>query len=81
MFYKKFIGLRKSPFGQKLNYIHNNPCSGKCLPDEVIRAGVLADCSENYIHSSAGFYYKGLKGIFPVNNITGLMGIDLSEKI
>jgi hypothetical protein len=33
---------------------------------------------ENYIHSSAGFYYKGVQGIYPVNNIMHLMEIDLS---
>ena len=63
-FTKKFII-------QKLNYIHNNPCSGKWN---------LADCPENYIYSSAGFYYKGVQGIFPVNNIMELLDIDLSEK-
>src|SRR5258708_18041870 len=37
-FTKKFIM-------QKLDYIHNNPCTGKWN---------LADCPENYVHSSAG---------------------------
>ncbi|MEP6949166.1 MAG: hypothetical protein ABI863_07835 [Ginsengibacter sp.] len=64
-FTKKFII-------QKLNYIHNNPCSGKWN---------LAGCPENYLHSSAGFYYKGVQGMFPVDNIMELMDIDLSEKI
>ncbi|MEP6595698.1 MAG: hypothetical protein ABJA71_07110 [Ginsengibacter sp.] len=64
-FTKKFII-------QKLNYIHNNPCSGKWN---------LADCPENYVHSSAGFYYKDVQGIFAVDNIMDLMDIDLSEKI
>ena len=57
---------------QKLNYIHNNPCSGKWN---------LSDCPENYIYSSAGFYYTGVQGIFPVENIMELMDIDLSEQI
>ncbi len=47
-FTKKFII-------QKLNYIHNNPCSGKWN---------LADSEENYIHSSAGFYSSGIQGFF-----------------
>jgi REP element-mobilizing transposase RayT len=64
-FTKKFII-------QKLNYIHNNPCTGKWN---------LADCPANYIHSSAGFYYNGVQGIFPVDNIMQLMDIDLSLKI
>ena len=64
-FTKKFIS-------QKLNYIHNNPCCGKWN---------LADCPENYVHSSVGFYQKGVQGIFAIDNIMGLMDIDLSEKI
>jgi len=64
-FTKKFIV-------QKLNYIHNNPCSGKWN---------LVDCPENYIHGSAGFYYNGIQGLFPVSNIMELMDIDLSKKI
>ena len=64
-FTKKFII-------QKLNYIHNNPCSGKWN---------LSDSPENYIYSSAGFYYTGVQGIFPVENIMELMDIDLSEQI
>jgi REP element-mobilizing transposase RayT len=64
-FTKKFIL-------QKLNYIHNNPCCGKWQ---------LADCPENYLHSSAGFYYKGLQGTFKTDNIMQLMDIDLTEKI
>ena len=64
-FTKKFIL-------QKLNYIHNNPCAGKWN---------LADCAENYLHSSAGFYYKGVQATFDVDNIMDLMETDLSEKI
>ena len=62
-FTKKFII-------QKLNYIHNNPCSGKWN---------LADCPENYVYSSAGFYYKGIQGLFAVSNIMEVMDIDLSK--
>jgi hypothetical protein len=61
-FTKKFIT-------QKLDYIHNNPCTGKWN---------LADCPENYVHSSAGFYYKDLQGIYPVDNIMDVMQIDLA---
>ena len=35
---------------QKLNYIHNNPCSGKWKP---------AVDSVHYLHSSASFYIVG----------------------
>ena len=55
---------------QKLNYIHWNPCTGKWM---------LADCPENYIHSSARFYDTGLQGIYAVENIMDLMDIDLSS--
>jgi hypothetical protein len=64
--------LRETRLRQKLDYIHNNPCTGKWN---------LADCPENYIHSSAGFYYGGVQGIYPVDNIMNLMDIDLSESI
>ena len=64
-FTKKFII-------QKLNYIHNNPCSGKWH---------LADYPENYMHSSAGFYDKGVQGFFAVDNIMDLLDIDSSEKV
>ncbi|MGK2863545.1 MAG: hypothetical protein ACSLE0_16555, partial [Chitinophagaceae bacterium] len=39
---------------QKLNYIHNNSCSGKWK---------LADDPIQYLHSSASFYINGKKGI------------------
>ena len=44
---------------QKLNYMHNNPCSGKWQ---------LADNPIEYIHSSARFYVTGVQGIYPVTN-------------
>ncbi len=62
-FTKKFIE-------QKLDYIHWNACTGKWN---------LASCPENYVHSSAGFYYKGVQGIFKVDNIMEMMDIDLSK--
>ena len=55
---------------QKLNYIHFNPCTGKWQ---------LADCPENYLHSSAGFYNTGSQGIYEVKNIMEIMDIDLSN--
>ena len=64
-FTKKFIL-------QKLDYIHWNPCSGKWN---------LAACPEEYVHSSAGFYIKGMQGIFSVDDIMQMMDIDLSKKI
>ena len=56
---------------QKLDYIHNNPCSGKWM---------LADCSENYVHSSAKFYTTG-EEIYPVTHIQQLMDIDLTQNL
>jgi hypothetical protein len=38
-------------------------------------------CPEDYAHSSAGFYYKGVQGIFAVDNIMKMMDIDLSKEI
>ena len=63
-FSKKFIL-------QKLDYIHWNPCSEKWY---------LARCPEEYLHSSASFYYKGVQGIFAVDDIMQMMDIDLSKK-
>jgi REP element-mobilizing transposase RayT len=42
---------------QKLNYIHNNPCSGKWN---------LAPSPANYIYSSAAFYLLGEESGYPV---------------
>ena len=63
-FTKKFIL-------QKLDYIHWNPCSEKWY---------LARCPEEYLHSSASFYYKGVQGFFAVDDIMQMMDIDLSKK-
>jgi len=57
---------------QKLNYIHFNPCTGKWN---------LADCPENYLHSSAGFYADGVQGIFPIDHIMQIMDIDLTKRV
>lgn len=49
----------KKFFLQKLDYIHHNPCSGKWnLADEYV----------NYPHSSAGFYEKGVQGMYEVDD-------------
>lgn len=42
---------------QKLNYLHNNPLSGKWK---------LADSPLDYTHSSAPFYYNGRQPLFEV---------------
>ena len=44
---------------QKLNYMHNNPCTGKWQ---------LATNPIEYIHSSAKFYLTGVQSIYPVTN-------------
>ena len=44
---------------QKLNYIHNNPCSGKWR---------LADSPLHYLHSSASFYISGKNCICKVRD-------------
>ncbi len=43
---------------QKLNYKHNNPCTGKWQ---------LAANPIEYIYSSAKFYLTGVQGIYPAN--------------
>ena len=52
---------------QKANYIHLNPC----------KAG-LAKIPEEYIHSSAKYYYTGEQGVYPVITYMELQDIDLS---
>jgi hypothetical protein len=52
---------------QKLNYIHNNPCSGKWK---------LADDPVHYPHSSAAFYISGKKGLYDVSDYRKFMKID-----
>ena len=41
---------------QKIKYIHNNPVSGKCLPDCVKQTGMLAKDLIEYEHSGASYY-------------------------
>ena len=49
---------------QKLNYIHNNPCSGKWK---------LATDPLHYLHSSASFYIGGKAGIYEVSDYREVM--------
>jgi REP element-mobilizing transposase RayT len=52
---------------QKLNYIHNNPCSGKWK---------LADSILHYPHSSAGFYISGKNGNYQVKDYRQFLNSD-----
>ncbi|HLG40650.1 MAG TPA: hypothetical protein VI461_13320 [Chitinophagaceae bacterium] len=52
---------------QKLNYIHNNPCSGKWK---------LATDPIHYLHNSASFYISGKKGIWEVRDYREFMNFD-----
>ena len=52
---------------QKLNYIHNNPCSGKWQ---------LADNPLHYLHSSASFYISGKKCICNVRDYREVLKYD-----
>jgi len=56
---------------QKLQYIHNNPCSGKwsLAPDPI-----------SYLHSSAQFYLAGKPGVYEVTNYKTLEDIDLTKR-
>ena len=42
---------------------------------------MLAECPENYVHSSAKFYTTGEQGIYPVTHIQQLMDIDLTQNL
>jgi REP element-mobilizing transposase RayT len=54
---------------QKLDYMHENPCTGKWQ---------LVENPVDYVHSSAKFYYTGEQGIYPVTNYMEMDEIDLS---
>ena len=56
---------------QKLNYIHNNPCAGKWN---------LAIRQEDYIHSSAKFYFTGVQGYYEVTAWADVKNIDLTSE-
>ncbi len=53
---------------QKADYIHLNPC----------KAG-LSNLPEEYLHSSAKYYYTGEHGIYPVITYMELQDIDLTS--
>jgi len=55
---------------QKLNYIHNNPCSGKWT---------LANEPHHYFHSSAQFYLNGKSGGYTVRDYREFMGKYLAD--
>jgi REP element-mobilizing transposase RayT len=55
---------------QKLNYMHNNPCTGKWQ---------LAVNAIEYIHSSARFYLTGVQGICPVTNFMEMEEVDFNK--
>jgi hypothetical protein len=50
----------------KLNYIHNNPCSGKWN---------LVNSPIDYVHSSAKYYETGQKGVYEVFNYKNLADV------
>lgn len=52
---------------QKADYIHNNPR----------KAGIVR-LAEDYVHSSAAYYYTGKQGIYPVITYMELQDIDLT---
>jgi hypothetical protein len=54
---------------QKLLYIHLNPCRYETI---------LAQLPEDYLHSSAKYYYAGEQGIYPVTSYMELGDIDLA---
>ena len=54
---------------QKADYIHLNHC----------RAG-LVKLPEEYVHSSAKYYYTGEQGIYPVMTYMELQDIDLTSR-
>jgi len=56
---------------QKLEYIHNNPCTGKWN---------LVASPELYVHSSGRFYATGEQGIYEVINYMYLQDINLTKR-
>jgi REP element-mobilizing transposase RayT len=53
---------------QKINYIHQNPCKEK-----------LASLPEDYVHSSAKYYYTGIQSVYPVITYMELQDIELAS--
>ena len=56
---------------QKLNYIHNNPCTGKWR---------LVEHPHQYLHSSALFYLNGKHKNYPVKDYREFLYADSSEE-
>jgi REP element-mobilizing transposase RayT len=56
---------------QKLNYIHNNPCSGKWD---------LCTSPIAYEHSSAKFYLAGEQGKYEVTNVSEMQDVEFERK-
>ena len=56
---------------QKLDYMHNNPCSGKWQ---------LALNPIEYVHSSARFYLAGQSGIYPTTNFMEMEEVVFNER-
>jgi REP element-mobilizing transposase RayT len=56
---------------QKLQYIHLNPCRHEKF---------LAKLPEDYLHSSATYYYTGEQGIYPITSYMELQDIDLATR-
>lgn len=52
---------------QKLDYMHNNPCTGKWQ---------LTNAPVNYQYSSAKFYLTGQQGLYTVANYMQMNGVD-----
>ena len=57
---------------QKLDYMHNNPCSGKWN---------LAATPTDYKHGSARFYLCGEQAAYPVTSYLEMEDIDLTKTI
>ncbi len=55
----------------KLNYIHNNPCSGKWN---------LIKSPQDYVHSSAKYYETGQQGVYEVFNYKQLNDVVFIDK-
>ncbi len=55
---------------QKLNYMHDNPCTGKWN---------LCNAPVDYIHSSAKFYITNEQGVYPVTNIAEMQDVQFQR--
>lgn len=56
---------------QKLDYIHMNPCSGKWQ---------LVEDAAAYVHSSAGYYLKGMQGFYAITDYMEMEDVDLTKE-